>query len=136
MIRCFLDTCAYSAFKRGHPGIRRRLREASEILLNAVVLGELRAGFLKGTRLEKNLAEMAELLASVRTSVVPIDEETAARYAVIIRSLQDAGNPIPTNDIWIAASAMQHGAYLLTTDQHFRSVGQIVAEIFDPTERH
>ncbi len=130
MTRTVLDTSAYSAFRRGHPAIRRRIREASEILLNAVVLGELRVGFLKGTRLERNLTELAEFLASSRVSVLAIDQSTAQRYAIIMRSLQQAGAQIPTNDVWIAASTMQHGATLLTTDKHFSRVVQIMSEIF------
>ena len=130
MTRYFVDTSAYSAFRRGHPAIRRRIQESSELLLNAVVLGELRVGFLKGTRLERNLAELAEFLASPWFSVLAIDEGTAERYAAIMRSLQQAGSQIPTNNIWIAASTMQHGANLLTTDRHFSRVVQIMAEIF------
>lgn len=130
MTRYFLDTSAYSTFRRGHPAIQRRIQESSAILLNAVVLGELRVGFLKGTRLEKNLDELADFLASSRVLVPVINEGTAERYSVIIRSLQQAGSQIPTNDVWIAASAMQHGANLLTTDRHFSRVGQIMAEIF------
>ena len=61
-----------------------------------------------------------------------IDQETAERYAVILDSLRRAGAPIPTNDVWIAAGAMQWGSLLLTTDPHFRAVTQIVAEILDP----
>jgi tRNA(fMet)-specific endonuclease VapC len=130
--RIFLDTSAYSAFKRNHPQIRYRIREASQIQLNPVVLGELRAGFLKGARLKENLAELTQFLASPRVAVVAVDEETAERYAVIFDSLRRLGVPIPTNDIWIAASAMQWGSVLLTTDPHFRAVGQIVAEIWEP----
>lgn len=132
MSRIFLDTSAYSAFKRGHPLIQHRVREASQIQLNPVVLGELRAGFLKGTRLRENLSELAQFLASPRVAIAPIDEETAERYAVIVDSLRRIGAPIPTNDIWIAASAMQYGSLLLTTDPHFRAVSQVVAEILEP----
>ncbi|MCP3961549.1 MAG: type II toxin-antitoxin system VapC family toxin [bacterium] len=128
----FLDTSAYSAFKRGHDDIRRRIQTASRILVNPVVLGELRAGFLKGTLLDKNLTELSDFLAAPRVRVVAIDEETAERYAVILRSLQKAGQPIPTNDVWIAASAMQHGARLLTIDHHFERVQQVFSEIFLP----
>ena len=97
-----------------------------------MVLGELRAGFLKGTRLRENLAELAQFLASPRVDVVAVDEETAERYAVIFDSLRRAGIPIPTNDIWIAAGAMQSASVLLTTDQHYKEVTQISAEIFEP----
>ena len=132
MNRIFLDTSAYSAFKRGHRQIHHRIREASLIQLNPVVLGELHAGFLKGNRLVENRAELAQFLASPRAAIVPMEEETAERYAVIFDALRQAGNPIPTNDIWIAASAMQYGSVLLTTDPHFRAVSQIVAEILEP----
>ncbi len=130
MNRFCLDTSAYSAFRRGHPAVRRSIQEASEICVNPVILGELRAGFLKGSRLEKNLAELAEFLASPRVSVLTIDEGTAERYASILRSLQQIGKKIPTNDVWIAASTMQHGCKLLTTDSHFSRVREIMAEIY------
>ncbi len=129
MIRSLLDTSAYSAFRRGHPAITHRIQESSEILVNPVVLGELRLGFLKGTRLERNLAELAGFLTSPRVSVLSIDEGTAERYATILRSLQETGSQIPTNDVWIAASAMQHGAKVLTTDRHYSRVVQVMAEI-------
>jgi tRNA(fMet)-specific endonuclease VapC len=130
--RILLDTSAYSAFKRGHPQVRHRVGEVSQIQLNPVVLGELRAGFLKGTRQAENSAELAQFLASPRVEVVTVDEETASRYAVILDSLRRVGAPIPTNDIWIAASAMQLGSVLVTTDPHFKAVAQIVVEVFEP----
>jgi tRNA(fMet)-specific endonuclease VapC len=130
--RIFLDTSAYSAFKRGHPHIQHRLREAAQIQLSPVVLGELRTGFLKGTRLAENLADLEKFLASPRVTLVTVDEETAERYAVIVDALRRAGSPIPTNDVWIAAGAMQCGSVLLTTDPHFCAVTQIVAEILTP----
>lgn len=132
MSRILLDTSGYSAFKRDHSEVLRQIQEASEIYLNPVVLGELRAGFLKGSRLERNLAELDEFLAGPRVRVVVMDEDTASRYAAILRFLQDHGTPIPTNDIWIAASAMQHGLTVVTTDGHFRRIPQIVKEIFPP----
>jgi predicted nucleic acid-binding protein len=130
--RIALDTSAYSAFKRGHPQIWHRIREAAQIQLSPVVLGELRAGFLKGNRPEVNLAELDQFMASPRVEVVALDGETSERYAVIVDSLRRTGSPIPTNDIWIAASVMQHGMVLLTTDPHFRAVPQIVAEVLEP----
>ena len=131
MSRIHLDTSAYSAFKRGHSRLRHLIREARQIEIDAIVLGELHAGFLKGSRTAENLAELAEFLASPRVAVVAVDEDTARRYAHILQSLQAAGTPIPTNDIWIAASAMQCGSTLVTADAHFRRVPQIVADIVD-----
>ena len=50
--------------------------------------------------------------------VVPIDADTVGFYADIYARLRRQGRPIPTNDLWIGASAMQHGLRLLTLDRH------------------
>jgi predicted nucleic acid-binding protein len=103
------------------------------IQVNPIVLGELRAGFLHGSRLAENLAELAQFLASPRVDTVAIEDETAERYALIFDSLRRVGGPIPTNDIWIAASALQFGTVLVTTDPHFGRVAQVASEIFEVT---
>jgi tRNA(fMet)-specific endonuclease VapC len=128
MRRILLDTSAYSAFMRGHDDIRTILQEAEEIAVTPVALGELRAGFARGRHRRKNERELRLFLSSPRVHVVNIDDETAERYAVILNGLRTAGTPIPTNDIWIAASAMQHGVVIVTTDEHFEKVAQVIVE--------
>lgn len=130
MSRFLVDTSAYAAFKRGHPGIVSVLQQADGIWVNPVVLGELLAGFRRGSRWNQNEEELRAFLASPRVEVVDITQETADRYAVIFTALRLAGTPIPMNDIWIAASAMEHGLRLLTTDSHYRKVGQVVVDHF------
>ena len=110
----------------GHDDVVYRLQEADEIYVNAVVLGELLAGFTAGNRRERNANALYRFLDSPRLNFVDIDEETAQRYAVIHSSLRAAGTLIPTNDIWIAASAMQYGLPLLTLDAHFKRIPQIL----------
>jgi tRNA(fMet)-specific endonuclease VapC len=126
--KVILDTSAYSALLRGNEDIQRALQEADDIYLNPVVLGELLAGFVHGSREKKNRDILKEFLASPRLQVVDINEETSERYAVIINYLWEQGTPIPTNDLWIAATAMQHGLKLVTTDAHYRSIPQIIVE--------
>lgn len=133
MTRVILDTSAYSAFMKGHPEVKFALQQAEEVYLNPVILGELLAGFMRGKRRKKNERELETFLSSPRVSVVDVNEETAERYAVILDSLWKAGAPIPTNDIWIAASAMQHGVHLLTTDAHYQAVVQIIVDYFEPS---
>jgi tRNA(fMet)-specific endonuclease VapC len=116
---------------RGHLELKSALQRVDRIVLTPVVLGELGSGFRAGARRRKNEAELRRFLASPRVDVVPIDAETAERYAVILHALRLAGTPIPTNDIWIAASAMQHGLRLLTTDVHYDRIPQIIAERFE-----
>jgi predicted nucleic acid-binding protein len=126
MNRLLLDTSAYSAFMRGEKFVVESIQEADEIALTPIILGELKAGFLRGSRRKENEAILGKFLESPRASVLPLDEGTAERYAAIVDALRTAGTPIPTNDLWIAASAMQHGFKVLTMDAHFRKIPQIV----------
>ncbi len=127
-IKVMLDTSAYSAYLRGNEDIKQALQEADEIYLNPVVLGELFAGFAHGGREKKNRDILREFLASPRVQVVVIDEETAERYTAIITYLWQKRTPIPTSDLWIAATAMQYGLKLITTDSHYRNMPQIIVE--------
>jgi tRNA(fMet)-specific endonuclease VapC len=124
-MRVCLDTSAYSAFKRGHEEVVDLLQRAEEIVLPAVVLGELLAGFRIGSRDRANRRELDAFLESPRVRVAPVDADTAQRYAEILSYLRDRGTPIPTNDVWIGACAMQWGLRLLTTDAHFGRLPQL-----------
>lgn len=128
MSRILVDTSAYSAFFRGDARAKEAISTCDEICLNPVVVGELLSGFSRGRQRLKNEEELQEFLAAPRVRILPIDEETSVRYAAILAGLWRAGTPIPTNDIWIAASAMQHGLEVLTGDAHFSKVAQIVVK--------
>jgi tRNA(fMet)-specific endonuclease VapC len=132
MNRIALDTSAYSAFKRGHHDVVQHLRRASEILVSSVVLGELLGGFEVGGRLQRNRDELRLFLRSRRVRLVPVGEATAERYARIYAALRAAGRPLPTNDLWIAASAMEHGAELVSLDRDFAHVAQILVALYEP----
>lgn len=107
-----LDTNAYAAFKRGAPQALEVLQSAPAIAVNAVVLGELFCGFAGGSKSRQNRRELVQFLASPRVSVLPIDFATAEQYASVLIALKNIGAPIPTNDLWIAASALRHGLAL------------------------
>lgn len=127
-----LDTSAYSAFKRGHAEIEDAMRRASRLLVPTTALGELLGGFERGTRRRANREDLRAFLRTPRVSVTPTIEPTAQRYAVIYAAVRVTGRPIPTNDMWIAASAMEHGAELLTLDRDFLAVAQIVVRCCEP----
>ena len=129
MSRLLLDTSAYASFMRGHPPTVDAIREADELFLSAIVLGEMLAGFMGGERRTKNENELARFIESPRVSLIDVDEETAERYAIIFAALRAAGSPIPTNDLWIAASAMQYGLRVLTLDAHFTKIPQILTQL-------
>lgn len=130
MNQLLLDTSAYSAFMRNHTMIKRALQEADEIFLSPIILGELKSGFRKGKRTEKSLKELDAFLSSPRVSILDMDSETSERYAIIINTLWAAGTPVPTNDIWIASTAMQHGLRILTTESHFLKISQVITDYF------
>ena len=128
-----LDTNAYAAFMLGKVEVVEVIAYADSLLINSVVLGELLGGFAPGTREATNRAQLARFLDSPRVDVVAVTAQTADSYALIYSGLRRKGQPIPTNDLWIAASAMEHGAGLLTRDVHFRQVeglrcGQCLAD--------
>jgi tRNA(fMet)-specific endonuclease VapC len=121
-MRILLDTNAYSALLRGIESVVERVTRAEEVLLSTVVAGELIFGFRQGTRLRKNLAEFDTFLENPHVTVVPVSLATADRFGRIAVALRAKGRPIPTNDIWIAAHAMETGADLLSFDTHFGEV--------------
>lgn len=125
-MKVLLDTNAYSDLGRGHPAIAERVRHAEAVLLSAVVAGELLAGFRYGTRFDENLAELERFLAQPRVDLLPVTWITADRFGRIYAALRRSGRPIPTNDLWIAAHAMESGAELLSSDPHFRNVDGLV----------
>jgi predicted nucleic acid-binding protein len=125
-MRILLDTSAYAAWKRGHEATVELLRQAEEILLSAVVVGELHFGFRSGTRARRNLAELDEFLSSPFVRFVDVGAATADRFGRIAFALRRKGKPIPTNDIWIAAHALETGSNLVSFDRHFDAVDGIV----------
>jgi tRNA(fMet)-specific endonuclease VapC len=130
-----LDTSAYSNFRRGHGELASAIDGADWIGIPAVTMGELRTGFLLGGRRERNEAELDEFLASPVVEVLDVDAETSRHYAEIVADLRRAGTPLPTNDIWIAATAARHGAAVLTCDEHFERIARVGAVVFDPEHR-
>ncbi|MEZ4583698.1 MAG: type II toxin-antitoxin system VapC family toxin [Caldilineaceae bacterium] len=128
MTPIMLDMSGYAAFLRGRAHAVDAIRAAPAILVPVTVLGELRAGFEIGMHKERNQAELAAFLHSRRVAVVPVTEATTVRYATIYAFLRGIGRPIPTNDLWIAAAAMEHSVALLTADHHFHAVPHILLE--------
>lgn len=129
MSRFCLDTSAYSHFKRGDEAAVESLKRATWVGVPAVVLGELRTGFLLGSHAERNEADLARFLVNPVVEVLEVDDETAQIYAEIVVAQRRAGKPVPTNDLWIAALAARSGAPVLTYDGHFAAIARISARV-------
>lgn len=126
MKRILIDTNAYAAFKKNEPGAVNILSTAEYIGINIVVLGELLSGFKGGNKEVRNRKELEQLLDSPRVNLIQVDEETAEFYARVYWDLKRKGKPIPTNDLWVAASAMRHGLALFTYDEHFENIDGLI----------
>jgi tRNA(fMet)-specific endonuclease VapC len=120
-----IDTNRYTDFQRGDAAVVHTLEHAAGVYLSIFVLAELRAGFVRGTRALANEQLLSEFLRRPGVSILLPDEPTTHHYAVLYRQLRQQATPIPTNDIWIAALALQHGHTLFTRDAHFDHLPQI-----------
>ena len=125
-MRLLIDTNRYRDFCANDPAAADRFQLADEIGLPFVSLAELRAGFLCGTVARKNESVLTRFLNSDRVVVLYPDENTTHHYARIFQQLRRQGTPIPTNDIWIAALAIQHDLPLFSRDRHFEHLPQIL----------
>jgi tRNA(fMet)-specific endonuclease VapC len=121
-MRLLLDSNAYSAMVRGRSEITDRVRQAEEVLLSLVVMGELLFGFHNGSRYQENRQILDEFLRNPNVRVVTLTPLTADRFGEIFMSLRRKGKPIPTNDIWIAAQAIETQSNLLSSDPHFGAI--------------
>ncbi|MCG6880273.1 MAG: type II toxin-antitoxin system VapC family toxin [Deltaproteobacteria bacterium] len=122
MNRILIDTNIYSYALRGDPDVIAILRQVAHIGFTAISIGELLSGFKAGRREDENRQELVTFLDSPRVNVYSVNEATAEYYSHILNRLKKKGTPIPTNDIWIAAVAFEHGLPLYTMDQHFSHV--------------
>ncbi len=124
-MRVLVDTNRYRDFCQGAEAVVSLFRQASQIHIPFIVVGELRAGFACGTKSLANERTLTRFLQRSRVNLLLANDETTRHYANLFRQLRSQGTPIPTNDLWIAALAVQHDLILLSRDNHFRHLPQI-----------
>ena len=124
-LRIALGTNRYSDLCRGLPDVVALVGHAEVVFLPFVVVGELRAGFSVGRRGAENERVLRRFLGKPGVSVLFADDQTTHHYAAAYRHLRHQGTPIPTNDLWIAALALQHDLALCARDRHFDMLPQL-----------
>lgn len=124
--KLLLDTSAYSGFNRGDKRLKDYFRPDIEILVPLIIIGELRAGFALGSKQEENEALLQKLLDSPNVSTVTISDNTTKLFAAIFKRLKLAGTPFNTNDMWIAALALEYDCLLVTLDSDFKRVPDLL----------
>ena len=127
-----LDTSAMIAHMVGHAKISQRIKAAERCFLPLTALGELRHGVHKSQR-QGRTKESAKIERVLRIAeILYPGDQTADEYGRMINALEAQGQRIPTNDIWIAATAAQYDLPLLTTDAHFKRVEGLELIWFKP----
>ena len=121
-----IDTNIYSEAMRGNAAVVDTLRRIPHIGFSSISVGELLSGFKSGNREQKNRQELSAFLASPRVMLYTVDKDTAEHYSSVQHRLRKKGTPIPTNDIWIAAVALQHSLPVYTMDKHFNKVDDLI----------
>jgi tRNA(fMet)-specific endonuclease VapC len=121
-VRLLLDTNRLSDALAQVDEVLDQLEIAEAVYVPVVALGEIRSGFLGGQRASKNEARLQWFLSQSGIYVAGIDASVSHRYALVHRALKSRGTPIPTNDLWIAAIALESGLVLYTRDLHFKKV--------------
>jgi tRNA(fMet)-specific endonuclease VapC len=121
-MKLLLDTNRLSDVLAEVGDVLDQLESAEAIHVPVIALGEIRAGFLRGSRPAKNEARLQWFLSQDGVLTVSVDGPVSHRYAQIHAALRKRGRPIPTNDLWIASIAVEHGLVLYTRDAHFAEV--------------
>jgi len=122
--RFCLDTNAVIQFLEGNEDLVQIIRKGhEELLISAIAVGELLFGATNSARVEENLERYRRFIHHCR--ITPIDSDTAEIYAVVRKELRSGGFKIPDNDIWIAATAIQHDAVVVTRDKHFSHISGV-----------
>lgn len=116
------DTSVVVAAFREEAHILEKLRgiPSEQIFVPVIVLGELHYGARKSARTEENLSRLEAFTEN--SNIVPCDAATARVYGSVREALRRKGRPIPENDVWIAAVALQHDLILASRDAHFEQV--------------
>ena len=126
--KVLLDTNIVIALFADDDSVKENLSKAEEIFIPNVVIGELFYGAHKSARAKENIARIEDLASS--SVILGCDTETARMYGEIKNNLRIKGHPIPENDIWIAAIAVQHNLTLVSRDVHFSEIENLKVAVW------
>jgi len=122
--RYLLDTNIIIALFADEVAVKNSLIQADEVFVPSIAVGELCYGAKKSGRSKENLERIEELIAN--STVLGCNTQTARHYGDVKNKLRLKGRPLPENDIWIAALALQYNLTLLTRDGHFQEIENLL----------
>jgi tRNA(fMet)-specific endonuclease VapC len=115
-----LDTNALSAFADGEPAVADALRDEPRAFVPVIVIGEFRYGIAQSRHRATYEKWLDSQLRHFET--LTVTTQTASSYASLRLALKKKGSPVPANDAWIAALALQHRLAVLSRDARFDEV--------------
>jgi tRNA(fMet)-specific endonuclease VapC len=124
--RYLLDTNIIIALFANDAAVVEQIKQAHEVFIPSVVIGELYYGAQRSGRVEANTKRVNEFAAE--NVILGCDVETAKWYGEIKDGLRKKGRPIPENDVWVAALALQYDLTLVSRDEHFDQVASLRIE--------
>ena len=122
MKKIILDTNAYTRLLTGEEDVLDVIGTAETVYMSIFVLGELYAGFAGGIKERGNRDTLNRFLLKPSVKILNATSETAEVFGVLKQDLKKAGTPLPINDVWIAAHALETGSTIITYDGHFKKI--------------
>ena len=122
MKKILVDTNAYTRLLTGQEDVLDVIGSAETVYMSIFVLGELYAGFAGGTKERGNKDTLNRFLLKPSVKILNATSETAEVFGMVKQDLKKAGTPLPINDAWIAAHALETGSTLITYDSHFKNI--------------
>lgn len=118
-----VDTNALSAWRDGDGDLLQVMALAPLLALPVIAIGEYRYGAIKSSQRPLIESWLNQIIRTIR--VLSVSVETTESYAGVRSMLDRKGSPIPSNDMWIAALALQHRLPIISRDAHFDVVDGI-----------
>ena len=126
--RVLLDTTIIIAlFNQDQAGMNR-LGMVEEVFVPSIAIGELFYGAYNSRQVEQSLETIRTFVQA--NTILVADAQTAEVYGKIKSRLRERGRPIPENDVWIAAIALQHQLELAARDTHFAEVEGLPLQVW------
>ena len=122
MKKIILDTNAYTRLLAGDEDVLDMISTADTLYMSIFVLGELYAGFAGGSKEQENREILNHFLLKPTVKILNATSETAEVFGMVKSKLKTAGTPLPVNDLWIAAHAIETGSTIITFDKHFKKI--------------
>jgi tRNA(fMet)-specific endonuclease VapC len=124
-VRILIDSNRFIDFCAGEMKVVDAFEQAALVVVPFLVLAEIRVGAHSIKRGDAQVRILGELLQQPGVRVVHSSDSTTHHYAALYERLRKAGTPIPTNDLWIAALAIEHELVLYSRDAHFDLIPSI-----------